>query len=52
MNKSEVLELKKRFAKEKVSFDNLAGCYVDASKNKVCKFNGSFLNLEEEDFFN
>lgn len=51
MNKSEVLELKKRFAKEKVSFDNLAGCYVDASKNKVCKFNGSFLNLEEEDFF-
>lgn len=51
MNKSEVLELKKRFAKEKVSFDNLAGCYVDASKNKVCKFNGSFLNLEEEEFF-
>lgn len=51
MNKSDVLELKKRFAKEKATFDNLAGCYVDASKNKVCKFNGSFLNLEEEKFF-
>lgn len=51
MLKIDVLELKKRFTKEKVSFDNLAGCYVDASKNKVCTFNGSFLNLEEEEFF-
>jgi hypothetical protein len=51
MNKSDVLELKRRFVKEKVTFDNLAGCYVDATKNKVCKFNGSFLNLAEEEFF-
>lgn len=51
MNKSDILELKKRFAKEKATFDNLAGCYVDATKNKVCKFNGSFLNLPEEEFF-
>lgn len=51
MNKADVLELKKRLTKEKVTFDNLAGCYVDASKNKVCKFNGNFLNLEEEEFF-
>lgn len=51
MNKADVLELRKRFAKEKVTFDNLAGCYVDASKNKVCKFNGSFLTLPDEEFF-
>ena len=51
MNKKDVLELKKRFVKEKVTFDHLSGCYVDATKNKVCTFSGSFLNLPEEQFF-
>jgi len=51
MIKSEVLELRKRFAKEKATFDSLAGCYVDSSKNKVCKFQGSFLTLGEDVFF-
>lgn len=51
MQKSDVLEIKKRFTKEKVTFDNIAGCYVDGSKNKVCTFNQSFLNLPEEEMF-
>ena len=51
MNKKEVLELKRRFKKEEASFTRLVGCYVDANRNKVCKFGGKFLNLEEEEFF-
>lgn len=51
MQKSDILEIRKRFAKEKVTFDNIAGCYVDASKNKLCQFNQSFLNLPEEELF-
>lgn len=51
MEKKEVLELKKRFNKDSVTFDHLAGCYVDSNKNKVCKFSGKFLNLEDEEFY-
>ncbi len=51
MNKKEVLELKRRFKKEDVTFTQLCGCYVDANRNKVCKFGGKFLNLEEEEFY-
>ena len=50
MNKKEILELKRRFKKENVTFTRLVGCYVDANRNKVCKFGGKFLNLEEEEF--
>lgn len=51
MNKKEVLELKRRFKKEEASFTRLVGCYVDGNRNKVCKFGGKFLNLEEEEFY-
>lgn len=51
MNKKEVLELKRRFKKESATFTRLVGCYVDANHNKVCKFGGKFLNLEEEEYF-
>lgn len=51
MNKKDVLELRRRFTKESASIDYLAGCYVDSSKNKVCTFKGSFLNLADEEFF-
>ena len=51
MNKKEVLELKRRFKKEEVTFSQMCGCYVDANRNKVCKFGGKFLNLEEEEFY-
>ena len=50
MNKKEILEIKRRFKKEEASFTRLVGCYVDCNKNKVCKFGGKFLNLEEEEF--
>ena len=51
MNKKEVLELKRRFKKEEASFTRLVGCYVDGNKNKICKFGGKFLNLEEEEYY-
>lgn len=51
MNKKEVLELKRRFKKEDATFTQLCGCYVDGNHNKICKFGGKFLNLEEEEFY-
>lgn len=51
MNKKEVAELKRRFKKESVTFTYMAGCYVDCNRNKICKFGGKFLNLEEEEFY-
>lgn len=51
MNKKEVLELKRRFKKESATFSQLCGCYVDGNHNKICKFSGAFLNLEEEEFY-
>ena len=51
MNKKEILEIKRRFKKEEASFTRLVGCYVDCNKNKICKFGGKFLNLEEEEFY-
>lgn len=51
MNKKEILELKRRFKKEEASFTRLVGCYVDGNKNKICKFGGKFLSLEEEEYY-
>lgn len=51
MTKKEVLELKKRFTKDNASFDRICGCYVDADKNQVYKFNQKFLTMPEEDMF-
>lgn len=51
MNKKEILELKRRFKKEEASFTRLVGCYVDGNKNKICKFSGKFLSLEEEEYY-
>ena len=50
MNKSDVLELRKRLKKESCTISRMAGCYVDAYKNKVLKLNENFLNLPEEEF--
>ena len=49
MNKKDVLELKKRLTKRGCSFTKMAGCYVDAEKNKIVNINETFLNLEEEE---
>ena len=51
MNKKEVLELKRRFKKEAATFTRVCGCYVDGNHNKVCKFGNTFLNLEEDEFY-
>lgn len=51
MNKKEVLELKRRFKKDEATFTRLVGCYVDGNHNKICKFGGKFLNLEEEEYY-
>lgn len=51
MNKKEVLEIKRRFKKETATFQQMVGCYVDGNKNKICKFGGKFLNLEDEEFY-
>lgn len=51
MNKKEVLELKRRFKKESATFTRVCGCYVDGSRNKICKIGNTFLNLEEEEFY-
>ena len=45
MNKKDVLELKRRFKKEGCTIRRMAGCYVDANKNKVLKLNEFFQNL-------
>ncbi len=49
MNKNEVAELKRRLKKDNASFTRLAGCYVNADKEKVLTFSSSFLTLEDEE---
>ncbi len=51
MNKSDVMELKKRYKKESCTIRRMAGCYVDANRHKVLKLNEDFLNMREEEFF-
>ncbi len=51
MNKRDILEIKRRFKKESCSIQHMAGCYVDAEKNKLLEFHQNFLNLEEDEFF-
>ena len=51
MINAEVLELKKRFRKDKASFYRVAGCYVNDKKEKIYTFNKQFLNLPEQEMF-
>lgn len=51
MINAEVLELKKRFRKDRASFYRVAGCYVNEKKEKVYTFNKQFLNLPEQELF-
>ena len=51
MNKKEVLELKRRFKKDSATFTQLVGCYVDCNHNKICKFGGKFLTLEDDEYY-
>ncbi len=51
MKKKDILELKRRLKKDDCTFTKMCGCYVDAEKNMILKFNETFLSLEEEEFF-
>lgn len=51
MNRSDILEIKKRLKKESCSISRLCGCYVDANRNKVVELNENFLNLDDEEFY-
>ena len=51
MVKAEVLELKKRFKKDKNNINRVCGCYVNGEKKKLTKFKEDFLSLEESEMF-
>ncbi len=50
MNKRDVMELRKRLKGDKCNINRMAGCYVDAGRNKVVTLNESFLNLDTEEY--
>lgn len=51
MKKKDILELKKRFKKDKCTFTKLCGCYVNGEKHIVFNFRETFLNLDEDEYF-
>lgn len=51
MNKKDILELKKRFKKDKCTFTKMCGCYVNGEKNIILNFRETFLNLDEDEYF-
>lgn len=51
MKKKDILELKKRFKKDDCTFTKMCGCYVNGEKNIILKFNETFLNIDEDEFF-
>ncbi len=51
VTKKDINEIKRRLKKEECTIQRLAGCYVDASHEKVTQFSETFLNLEDEEFY-
>lgn len=51
MNKSDVLELKRRLKKNECTFTKISGCYVNSDKDQVLTFTETFLNLEDDEFY-
>lgn len=51
MQRKDVLELKRRMKKEECTIARMAGCYVNAQKDKVVTLNELFSNLPEEEYF-
>lgn len=51
MNKREILEIKKTLTKDKTCIKSIAGCYVNAQKNKIITFVSSLNLLPEEEQF-
>ena len=50
MVQKEVLELKRRFKKDRATFPRVCGVYVDSNKQKQAAMNKQFLNLDDECF--
>lgn len=48
MVQKEVLELKRRFKKDRATFPRVCGVYVDSNKQKQAAMNKQFLNLDDE----
>jgi len=51
ITKRDVQELRKRMKKKDCTFEMMCGCYVNSSKQVVTKFNVSFSDLEEDEYF-
>ncbi|MBQ6856265.1 MAG: DUF4317 domain-containing protein [Lachnospiraceae bacterium] len=51
MNKREISEIKKLYRPERCSVNRIAGCYVNAEKEKLSVFKEAFLALPEETVF-
>ncbi len=51
MNKKEVSEIRKQYAKERCNAARICGCYVNGDKEKVATFAQTFLTLEDEEQF-
>lgn len=51
MNKKEILEIRKQFSPANCSITRIAGCYVDAEKEKRAEAVSQFLTLPEEEVF-
>lgn len=51
MQRKDVLELKRRMKKEECTIARMAGCYVNAQKEKVVTLNQLFSNLIEEEYY-
>jgi hypothetical protein len=51
MNKKDINEIKSRLKKTGCTFTKMCGCYINADKEILVKFNETFLNLEEDEFY-
>ena len=51
MRRKDILELKRRFTKDRCTFTKICGCYVNAEKHTVLTFKENFLNLDDDELF-
>ncbi len=49
MNKKEINEIRGQYTLENCGIRKIVGCYVDGEKQKVTRFDATFLNLPEEE---
>lgn len=51
MTKRDILELRRRFQKKGCTFDKLCGCYVNGTGQILLKFQETFSDLEEDEYY-